>query len=40
MVKQAYINYVSGKEVFVNYKIFKELFDKAYSNYKKRDYGI
>ena len=29
---------MKDKGIFINYKIFKGLFDKAYNNYKKRDY--
>lgn len=32
-------NYEAGKGVFVDYKIYGTLFDGAYRNYKKRDYG-
>ena len=34
------MNYAKSKKVFINYKIFKKLFNKAYNNYKKRDYDI
>ena len=40
MIKQFYMNCVENKKVFVNYRIFEGLFDKVYSNYKKRDYDI
>jgi hypothetical protein len=33
------MNYVNNKGVFVDYRTFKGLFDKAYKNYKKRDHG-
>ena len=39
MIKQSYINYIEGKEIFINYKIFKRLFNKAYGNCKKRDHN-
>ena len=33
------MNYVSNKKVFIDYKIYKGLFNKVYINYKKRDYN-
>ena len=34
------MNYVSNKKVFIDYKIYKGLFNKVYINYKKRNYNI
>ena len=34
------MNYIKNKGIFINYKVFERLFDKTYSNYKKRDYNI
>ena len=34
------MNYAEDKKFFINYKIFKRLFDRAYNNYKKRNYNI
>ena len=33
------MNYISGKGIFINYRIYRGLFDRACANYKKRDYN-
>ena len=40
IVDQTYMNCVSDKEVFVDCKIFKELFDETCDNCKKRDHDV